>query len=91
MASKERSLRREKVGTVVSNKMTKTISVAVERLIKHDRYKKYIKRSSVFKAHDEKQEAKVGDKVLIFETSPMSKTKNWKLGKVLERPDLAAE
>ena len=76
------------VGTVVSDKMDKTITVKIYRLVKHARYKKYIRRTSVFKAHDEKNEAKMGDKVRIHETRPMSKTKRWKLAEVIEKAGL---
>lgn len=80
-----RGRRKEEVGQVVSDKMNKTISVEIFRLVKHPMYNKYIRRSSVFKAHDENNEAKMGDKVLIYETRPLSKSKRWKLGKVLEK------
>lgn len=70
-------------GEVVSDKMDKTISVLIYRLVKHKKYGKFIRRTSVFKAHDEKNEAKTGDKVVIYETRPLSKTKRWKLMKVL--------
>lgn len=73
------------VGQVVSDKMQKTISVEVFRLIRHKKYGKYLKKSSVFKAHDEKNEAKVGDTVEIFESVPLSKTKRWKLSKIIQR------
>lgn len=74
----------EVVGTVISNKMNKTISVEVYRMMRHMKYGKYLRRSSVFKAHDEKNQAKVGDTVRIFETRPMSKTKRWALGEILD-------
>ena len=70
-------------GEVVGDKMDKTISVLIYRQVKHKKYGKYIRRSSVFKAHDEKNVAKVGDKVVIYETRPLSKTKRWKLMEVL--------
>ena len=76
------------VGTVSSDKMDKTISVKIYRLVKHARYNKYIRKTSVFKAHDEKNEAKIGDKVRIHETRPMSKTKRWKLAEVMEKGGL---
>ncbi|MCX7978661.1 MAG: 30S ribosomal protein S17 [Bdellovibrionaceae bacterium] len=79
-----RGRRIEVVGTVVSDKMDKTISVEVFRLVRHPKYGKYMKKSSVFKAHDEKNVAKVGDKVKIFESRPLSKTKRWVLAEVLE-------
>ena len=78
----ERNLRKSRTGVVTSNKMDKTISVKIFRLVKHTQYSKYIRRSSVFKAHDENNEARPGDKVLIYENRPMSKTKRWKLAKI---------
>lgn len=78
-----RGRRVELQGEVVANKMQKTISVLVYRTIKHDKYGKYVKKSSIIKAHDEKQEAKVGDTVVIFETRPLSKTKRWALSNVV--------
>ncbi len=74
----------EVVGEVVSDKMDKTISVLVYRMVRHAKYGKYLRRSSVFKAHDEKNVAKTGDKVKIYETRPLSKTKRWALGEVVE-------
>ncbi len=79
-----RGRRFEVIGEVVSNKMQKTISVIVERNVMHKKYGKIVKRSSVFKAHDENNEAKIGDKVAIVQSRPLSKTKRWKLIKVLE-------
>ncbi len=73
----------ELTGEVVSNKMNKTISVLVYRTVKHSKYGKYIKKSSVIKAHDEKEISKIGDTVIIFETRPISKTKKWMLSSVL--------
>lgn len=78
-----RGRRVELEGEVVSNKMNKTISVLVYRTIKHDKYGKFVKKSTIIKAHDEKQISKVGDKVIIFETKPLSKTKHWSLSKIL--------
>ena len=78
-----RGRRVELQGEVVANKMQKTISVLIYRTIKHEKYGKYVKKSSVIKAHDEKQEAKVGDTVIIFETRPLSKTKRWSLSNVV--------
>jgi small subunit ribosomal protein S17 len=80
-----RGHRKERVGEVISNKMTKTIIVRVERRFPHPRYKKVVTGYSKFYAHDEKSEAKVGDRVRIIETRPLSKTKNWRLVEVLER------
>lgn len=78
-----RGRRVELQGEVVADKMQKTISVLVYRTIRHAKYGKYVKKSSVIKAHDEKQVAKVGDTVLIHETSPISKTKRWTLTSVI--------
>ncbi len=78
-----RGRRVEVQGEVVANKMQKTISVLVYRTIRHEKYGKYVKKSSVIKAHDEKQEAKIGDTVIIFETRPLSKTKRWSLSSVV--------
>ena len=78
-----RGRRVELQGEVVANKMQKTISVLVYRTIKHNKYGKYVKKSTVIKAHDEKQVAKVGDMVVIFETRPLSKTKRWSLANVV--------
>ncbi len=78
-----RGRRVEVQGEVVANKMQKTISVLVYRTIRHEKYGKYVKKSSIIKAHDEKQEAKVGDTVIIFETRPLSKTKRWSLSNVV--------
>ncbi len=77
----QESKKMELTGEVVSNKMTKTISVLVTRLVKHPKYGKFVKKTSVFKAHDEKQECKVGEKVIIQESRPLSKTKRWTLVK----------
>src|SRR6201996_517887 len=86
----DRGHRRERVGEVISNKMTKTIVVRVERRFPHPRYKKVVTGYSKFYAHDEKSEAKVGDRVRIRETRPLSKTKNWRLVEVGERNAEAA-
>lgn len=77
----QESKKMELTGEVVSNKMTKTISVLVTRLVKHPKYGKYLKKTSVFKAHDEKQECQVGERVIIQESRPLSKTKRWTLVK----------
>ncbi len=81
----DRGRRNEVVGQVVSNKMHKTISVQIFRLVQHPKYGKYIRRSSVFKAHDENNDASVGDKVKIVASRPLSKTKRWKLAQIIER------
>jgi small subunit ribosomal protein S17 len=85
MSEKKRGLINEVVGEVVSDKMHKTIAVKIFRTVKHPKYGKFIKKTSVFKAHDETNDAKLGDKVKIFETRPLSKTKRWKLSEVIER------
>ena len=74
-------------GVVVSDKMDKTIVVAVERLRMHDRYKKVVRKTRKFKAHDEKNECKTGDTVEIIETRPISKTKRWMLQKVVSKAE----
>jgi small subunit ribosomal protein S17 len=81
----ERNLRKEQIGKVVSDKMDKTIVVAVETYKKHELYHKRIKYTKKFKAHDEQNEAKVGDKVRIMETRPLSKDKRWRLVEVVEK------
>lgn len=80
-----RGNRKERVGEVISNKMTKTIVVRVERRFPHPQFKKVVTAFSKFYAHDEKNEAKVGDRVRIEETRPLSKTKRWRLVEVVER------
>ena len=79
------SKRTTKVGVVVSNKMQKTVVVAVENLVKHGMYQKYIKRTSKFLAHAENNDVNVGDRVVIEETRPMSKRKRWNVRTVLEK------
>jgi len=81
----QRGNRKERVGEVISNKMAKTIVVRVERRFPHPRYKKVVTGYSKFYAHDEKNEAKVGDQVRIQETRPLSKLKNWRLVEVVVR------
>ena len=73
------------MGRVVSDKMDKTVSVAIERQIKHPTYGKYIRRTSKVMAHDEKNECKIGDRVAISETRPVSKNKSWQVVNVIER------
>ncbi len=80
-----RGRRNEVIGEVISDKMNKTISVKIFRTVKHPKYGKYIKKTSIFKAHDESNEAKTGDIVKIFEARPFSKLKRWKLSKVIEK------
>lgn len=81
----ERNLRKERIGVVVSNKMQKTITVLVERKTKHPIYGKFVKKSTKFTAHDEKNECNEGDTVKIMETRPLSKTKRWRLVEIIER------
>lgn len=81
----ERGHRKSKIGTVVSNKMDKSILVTVERKVKHKLYKKYFKKTSKFMAHDENGECSIGDKVRIAETRPLSKNKRWRLEQVIEK------
>jgi len=85
METTTRNLRKERVGLVTSDKMEKTIVVSVERKIKHPLYGKFIKKTSTFHAHDEKNECGIGDTVRISETRPLSKTKRWRLIEVLEK------
>lgn len=77
-----------KVGIVLSDKMDKTVVVDVVHIFQHPKFNKAIKRNSKFKAHDEKNECRVGDKVLITESRPLSKTKRWRVSKILERPTI---
>ena len=81
----ERNLRKERTGVVVSNKMDKTIVVAVERKEKHPLYGKFVKKTTKFVAQDEKNECGIGDTVLIMETRHLSKTKNWTLVEIVEK------
>ena len=81
----ERNLRKTRVGKVVSNKMDKTIVVAVEDSVKHPLYKKIIKRTVKLKAHDENNECTIGDRVRVMETRPLSKEKRWRLVEVIEK------
>lgn len=81
----ERNLRKTEVGKVVSDKMDKTIVVAIENSVKHPLYNKIMKRTIKFKAHDEKNEAGVGDRVRIMETRPLSKDKRWRLVEIIEK------
>ena len=81
----ERNLRKEKTGLVVSNKMEKSIAVEVERMVKHPKYGKFVKKTSKFMAHDEQNECSIGDTVKIMETRPLSKNKCWRLVEIIER------
>ena len=84
MTENKRGRRNEVVGQVISDKMDKTLTVQVYRVVKHAKYKKYVRRTSVFKAHDENNTAKTGDTVRIVETRALSKTKRWKLAEIVE-------
>lgn len=81
----QRGLRKTRTGVVVSNKMNKTITVAIERKVPHPIYKKYFKKTTKLMAHDEKSECTVGDKVKIMETRPLSKNKRWRLLEIVEK------
>lgn len=81
----ERNLRKEKVGKVVSNKMQKSITIAIDRKVKHPIYGKFMNKTTKFMAHDEKNEAGIGDTVRIMETRPLSKSKRWRLVEVIEK------
>ena len=81
----ERNLRKERIGVVVSDKMEKSIVVLVERKVKHPMYGKFVKKSTKFMAHDEKNEAGIGDTVRIMETRPLSKNKCWRLVEIVEK------
>lgn len=81
----KRNLRKERIGVVVSNKMDKSIVVAVKRKVKHPIYGKFVNRTSKFMAHDESDTCNIGDTVRIMETRPLSKNKNWRLVEIIER------
>ena len=81
----ERNLRKTQVGTVVSDKMDKTVVIAIQDHVRHPLYKKIIKRTVKMKAHDEKNECKVGDRVMVMETRPLSKDKRWRVAQIIER------
>ena len=85
---RERGARKMLVGTVVSDKMDKTVVVRAERLVKDAMYKKYVRRFAAYKAHDEKNECRVGDKVEIIESRPISKEKRWRVIKIMEKVTL---
>ncbi len=84
-AMKNRGMSRQVIGTVVSNKMDKTVIVQVERLVKHPLYHKYIRRRAKFAAHDNKNACQIGDKVLITESRPISKYKKWRVSEIVEK------
>jgi small subunit ribosomal protein S17 len=82
---KNRGLQKTRTGIVVSDKMDKTVVVQVDRLVRHPMYKKYVRRRAKYTAHDETNSCKVGDRVLIRETRPLSKTKRWRVSEIIER------
>ncbi|MGD8371646.1 MAG: 30S ribosomal protein S17 [Syntrophobacterales bacterium] len=82
---KKRTLRKTQTGIVISNKMDKTVVVQVDRLVKHPTYKKYVRRRSKYTAHDESNACQMGDRVLIRETRPLSKTKRWQVSQIVEK------
>jgi small subunit ribosomal protein S17 len=82
---KTRGMKRQVVGTIVSNKMENTVVVVVERLVKHPAYKKYVRRKHKFIAHDQDNAGHIGDRVLITESRPLSKTKRWRLSRIIEK------
>ena len=84
-AAEARNARKQRVGLVVSSKMDKTITIAIERQVKHPIYGKYVKQTTKLKAHDETNDAGEGDTVRIQETRPLSKTKRWRLVEIVER------
>lgn len=88
---RENTRRQEVVGEVISDKMDKTITVQIFRRVRHEKYGKFLKKTSVYKAHDEKNEAKKGDKVRIQMTRPLSKTKRWRLLEVVQKAEQELE
>lgn len=84
MAEERTTSKKTKIGVVTSDKMQKTVVVAIEKQVKHPLYKKIIKRTKTLKAHDENNKCKIGDKVLITETRPLSKDKSWRVVEILE-------
>lgn len=84
-ATKPRKTKRQMTGTVVSDKMDKTVVVQVERLVKHRLYKKYVRRRASFAAHDETNACKAGDRVMITESRPLSRTKKWRVSRIIEK------
>ena len=81
----ERNIRKKKIGVVTSNRMEKTVTVEIERKVKHPMYGKFVKKTTKFHAHDEKNECGIGDTVKIMEARPLSKTKHWRLVEVVEK------
>jgi len=85
MPQKRQTKRKTRVGLVTSNKMEKSITVSIEKRVKHPIYKKYFKKTTKFMAHDEKNECTIGDMVKIMETKPLSKNKRWRLVEIVEK------
>jgi small subunit ribosomal protein S17 len=82
---KTRGIKRRLIGTIVSDKMHKTVIVQVERLVKHQQYEKFVRRRAKFAAHDEQNACKIGDTVMIMESRPLSKTKKWRVCEILKK------
>ena len=82
---KQRGTKRQMTGTVVSNKADKTVTVLVERLVKHKMYHKFLRRRTKFAAHDDRNDCQIGDRVLITESRPLSKSKRWRVIKIVEK------
>ncbi len=87
MEATERKVRKQRIGVVTSNKMDKTITVSVERKLRHPIYGKFVKKTKKFHAHDEKNECGIGDTVRIMEVRPLSKTKRWLLVEIVKRAE----
>ncbi len=85
MNMEKRNLRKERIGIVTSDKMEKSIVVAVERKVKHPKYGKFVKKTTKFVAHDQNNDCHIGDTVRIMETRPLSKSKNWRMVEIVER------
>jgi small subunit ribosomal protein S17 len=85
-----RGLRKERMGVVVSDRMHKTVIVSVERTVMHPKYKKYLRRRTKVKAHDESNQSHVGDRVVIVECRPLSRDKRWRVSKIMERAKMMA-
>jgi len=88
MEKASRGIRKTKIGVIMSDRMDKTVVVRVERLVLHPRYKKYTRRRTNYKAHDEKNEYRSGDTVEIVETRPLSKEKSWRVTRLIDRPEV---
>lgn len=89
MSEKTRGKRKVLTGTVVSDKMDKTVVVSVERMFMHPMYKKYIRRMSKYKAHDNTNECQIGDQVIIVESRPLSRTKRWRVSRIVKKQELS--